>query len=196
MLYLFVIAAAAIIGIAAGRNKKKYSASKELRFEKTWLAILAFSLQIISRILGAKGIIFAEINYMLIQAVMIILLMLCFWFNRKHIGLWFVGAGALMNALVMFANGGRMPVDSESMKRAGIDRLSDALTSSEDLKHVILNENTRLWFLSDIIHLPGIIGIGMNVVSIGDLVIAFGLFLLVLEISYVIPQTSESKKGA
>lgn len=196
MLYLIAVVAAFIIGMAAVRSKKKSYASLELRFEKTWLVVLALILQMVYRILGVKGIIFPDVISMLVQAVAIVLIMLCFWFNRKYIGLWFIGAGAFMNALVMFANGGRMPVDLKVVQNAGLDWLGDALINGDDMKHVILNENSKLWFLSDIIHLPGVIGIGMNIVSIGDLFVALGLFVLVLEISILLPRAREIDKGA
>lgn len=196
MLYLIAVAAAFIIGMTAGRSKKKRPAFCEIRFEKTWLVLLALILQMGYRILGVKGIIFPDVISMLVQVVAIVLIMLCFWFNRKYIGLWFIGAGAFMNALVMFANGGRMPVDLKAVQNAGLDWLRDALINGDDMKHAILNENSKLWFLSDIIHLPGIIGIGMNIVSIGDLFVALGLFILVLEISILLPRPGEMEKGA
>jgi len=118
----------------------------------------------------------------LIQAVVFVLLLFCFWFNREYIGLWFVGLGASLNALVMLVNGGRMPVSLEAMQKAGIKEVTEMIMSGADNKHAVISSTTKLKFLADIIHLPGFIGQGMGVVSIGDLVVALGLFVFVFEL--------------
>jgi hypothetical protein len=119
---------------------------------------------------------------LLIQVVVFALLFLCFWFNKKYIGLWFIGIGASLNALVMIINGGRMPVSLEAMQKAGIQVATDMVLSGADNKHIVLSDTTRLGFLADIIYLPGILGWGIGVLSIGDIIVALGLFIFVFEL--------------
>jgi len=95
-----------------------------------WLAIVAFVLQTVTRILGIRGVESAVKFSFLIQAVVFVLLLFCFWFNREYIGLWFVGLGASLNALVMLVNGGRMPVSLEAMQKAGIKEVTEMIMSA------------------------------------------------------------------
>ena len=44
-----------------------------------------------------------------------------------------------------------------------------------------LDEATRIPILADIISLPGFLGLGMPVISIGDIIVAVGVFLLCLQ---------------
>lgn len=179
MLYLIVSIAAAAFGIAAGKIKKKYSDMPVIRFEKTWVAIIALCLQIFARIMGANGIVLKDVYSIVIHGLSFGLLLLCFWFNRKYLGLWFIAMGALMNALVMAVNGGKMPVALNNAQKAGRVDIIGVVTEGFDNRHIILNESSRLWFLSDIISLPGILGYGMGRVSIGDLIVAVGLFIFI-----------------
>jgi len=96
--------------------------------------------------------------------------------------LWFVGLGASLNALVMLVNGGRMPVSLEAMQKAGIKEVTEMIMSGADNKHAVISSTTKLKFLADIYICPVFIGQGMGVVSIGDLVVALGLFVFVFEL--------------
>lgn len=78
-----------------------------------------------------------------------------------------IAIGALLNALVVTANGG-MPYDTAAAAAAGIRPLLN------DRLHFEASAETRLAFLSDVIYLP----IFRNVYSVGDVVIAAGGFWL------------------
>ncbi|MFZ5986490.1 MAG: DUF5317 domain-containing protein, partial [Bacillota bacterium] len=153
-----------------------------VRFHKTWLIVLACLIQTITRVMGSKGIRFVVEYSLVIQGIVFILLFICLWFNRRYIGLWVTGVGASLNALVMVLNGGRMPVSLEIMKNAGLMEAANILSTGADSRHVVMSGSTRLGFLADIIYLPGFLGMGMPVVSIGDLIIALGIFILTLEL--------------
>ncbi|UWV47776.1 DUF5317 domain-containing protein [Acetivibrio thermocellus] len=182
MLYLTVMLIAFVLALAVQGMKGKPCDFFGIRLRKMWLAIVAFVLQTVTRILGIRGVESAVKFSFLIQAVVFVLLLFCFWFNREYIGLWFVGLGASLNALVMLVNGGRMPVSLEAMQKAGIKEVTEMIMSGADNKHAVISSTTKLKFLADIIHLPGFIGQGMGVVSIGDLVVALGLFVFVFEL--------------
>lgn len=182
LLYLIIFITAVILGILIGRIKGKSLDVFEVRLEKTWLIIIVFAFQTAVRILGIKGMAFPkEINW-LINGSVFALILLCLWFNRRYIGLWVIGFGAFLNALVMTANEGKMPVDIKLVENMGSIDYINIIKEGFDSKHSILTENTRMDFLADIIYIPGFLGLGMPVVSIGDVIIAIGVFVFVLNI--------------
>ncbi len=194
MLYLVVILVAVIIGIVAGRSNKKRLKTRDVRFHKIWLAVPAFLLPLISGILSFKGIDRIKYFSQAIMGTAIILLLICLWFNRQYVGLWFIGLGSFLNALVMMVNGGMMPVDAGAVQKVGLVEMIDVLKTGADNKHIILGEGTKLGFLADIIPLPGFWGIGMKVISVGDLVVALGLFIFVFEMCYFSQKVEENYK--
>ncbi|GAE87108.1 hypothetical protein JCM21531_453 [Acetivibrio straminisolvens JCM 21531] len=68
------------------------------------------------------------------------------------------------------------------------------ILSGADNKHVVISSTTKLKFLADVIYLPGFIGKGMGVVSIGDLVVALGLFIFIFEL-FTYPLMALKKKN-
>lgn len=82
-------------------------------------------------------------------------------------GAWLVAAGIGLNALVVTANGGAMPVSRGAAAVVGRVEPFDAL-------HEDLNPGTLLPMLGDVIPIP-LIG---NVYSVGDAVLALGVFFL------------------
>ena len=86
--------------------------------------------------------------------------------NGRLPGAALIAVGTFTNVLVILLNGG-MPYDVSTAVDVGAPPPNDSL-------HVILGDETRLPFLSDIIPF----GLGSRVYSIGDLLIAFGGFLI------------------
>ena len=87
------------------------------------------------------------------------------WLNRESPGMWLAAVGILMNFSVIAANLG-MPVSPEAAMLAGAE---GDLTL--DAKHVLLDSDSRLVFLADIIPLRFL----RQVISIGDVFLAVGL---------------------
>jgi hypothetical protein len=88
--------------------------------------------------------------------------------NLRLTGMWIAGIGILMNFAVIALNHG-MPVLPEAFALAGGDIDNLIL----DAKHVILDSDSRLPFLADIIPMPG------SVISMGDVLLAVGLGVFV-----------------
>jgi len=86
--------------------------------------------------------------------------------NWRLAGAALIAIGTLSNVLVVLANTG-MPYDPVTVAAAGAPTPNDSL-------HVLLSPNSRLPFLADIVPF----GLIHGVYSIGDLLIAFGGFLL------------------
>ena len=79
-------------------------------------------------------------------------------------GALMVGAGSAMNRIVMHANDGRMPVIPSF---SGLTRYyqEGALAASQDVRHVLMSEATKLNFLADYID------VGFSVISPGDVLV-------------------------
>jgi|DewCreStandDraft_1066081.scaffolds.fasta_scaffold00172_9 hypothetical protein len=97
------------------------------------------------------------------------------WYNRRTAGFELLGLGLFLNALVIVANGGHMPVDPGAMAAAGIlhileRELAAGLWSTFTLR----TPQTPLWFLGDIILFP-IPFREPVIISVGDIAIALGL---------------------
>ncbi len=126
-----------------------------------------------SGILSSRPVVFASVvaHYCLLFTFV--------WFNRKLPFLWCAGAGSLLNFIVILLNGGSMPLSP---------RVTEIAVSSSNLRHLlegryltyhIINENTRLWFLGDVIQVPWPFS---GFISIGDILLYAGVFLLIQSI--------------
>ncbi|WP_078543802.1 DUF5317 domain-containing protein [Litchfieldia alkalitelluris] len=114
-------------------------------------------------------------NYMFI--LIYIVGMFFLWINRHYKGFTIILIGVFLNFLVMAVNGGRMPV---SLDAASIldPMYAEALKTSLYGKHTAIIESTKLAFLGDIIPLSAPYP-KQQVISIGDVVMNFGIFLFI-----------------
>ena len=97
--------------------------------------------------------------------------------NRAIPGLWLVALGVASNALVITVNGGAMPVDPSAIVASGWD-LSDYAAS---YPNVVARGHAPLGFLGDVIAMPRFPG--SAVLSIGDLVIVAGVWLMLQRVA-------------
>ncbi len=92
--------------------------------------------------------------------------------NRNNKWIMVIGVGFLLNAAVIFLNGGAMPVDAQAVRSLGFTGDISSLGL-----YTVINQGTRLAFLGDIIPMkypkPG-------VASIGDFVEVIGLALYII----------------
>lgn len=103
----------------------------------------------------------------------LLFLFVVIWLNRKNPAIVLMGAGILLNYLVIAANGGKMPVSAEGLVRAGMEEYIDVLQDGEILTHQLIGEGTRLAFLADIFALPKAYPFP-RIFSIGDVVLGIG----------------------
>lgn len=179
MLYIIAIIAGILAGVLAGG---RIGNLLKFRFNKPIILILAFAIQSVASILGLKGIGFVNSCSLIIQGVVYTLLFIGFWLNRHYFGLCVVAVGGFLNAAVMMLNGGKMPVDFSLLTSGVSTEAIELLKSGADGKHTAITESTRLVFLADVFHPPGILSWSMQVISIGDMIVVLGLFVVVLEI--------------
>lgn len=93
--------------------------------------------------------------------------------NIRMPGIALVGLGGLLNLVAIVANGGVMPASEAAQSSAGIVQSSEGFSNSAAL------EDPKLLFLGDVFAIPDSVPYLDNVFSIGDVVIAFGAFVLV-----------------
>jgi hypothetical protein len=91
------------------------------------------------------------------------------WLNRHLPGLWLVAVGGLSNLVVIAANGGVMPASEDALRTAGRSPTEEEFTNSEVLR------DPQLLFLGDVLPMPSWMPLA-NVFSIGDVLIAVGIF--------------------
>lgn len=96
--------------------------------------------------------------------------------NRRLPGMKIALAGLLINMTVIALNGA-MPVSESAARSAGTEYLSDQrhVEHGLHLRNEILDDDTRLPWLSDVIPLPVI----RQVLSVGDVIIGAGIAYLV-----------------
>ena len=146
-----------------------------LPFKHGWLAFVAVALQVIAvYVQGTRG---PAILFMLSYAVLILLVLI----NIRLAGVPLIGLGLGLNALVIAANGGYMPVTPEAVSRAGLEHLVHDLEAGSRVlgaKDMLLPRvETNLWVLSDIFVLRGPMP---TVFSIGDCVLVLGILVFFL----------------
>lgn len=97
--------------------------------------------------------------------------------NRQIPGLVLFGVGLLMNASVLTANGGFMPVADTALQAAGSSATIDIMRERGRVqKTFLMRPDSPLWFLGDVLPFPP----ARKVYSPGDLVAGVGVFLLVV----------------
>jgi len=88
------------------------------------------------------------------------------WLNRHVAGMYVVGAGALLNGVVIAINGGTLPASAEAVERAGLEANGDFANSA------VLEDPKLLW-LGDVFAWPAPLPLA-NTFSIGDVLIVVG----------------------
>ncbi|QSX08002.1 DUF5317 family protein [Alkalibacter rhizosphaerae] len=92
---------------------------------------------------------------------------------------WFVvmTLGMIMNFLVIFLNGGRMPVSVDAAEAIGLGEGLELLFARRAGTHQPLTEGMLLWYLADIIPIPfpSVASFFNNIYSIGDFFIYGGV---------------------
>ena len=164
-LVLAVVLALVTVPLAGGRIGRL----AEVRLRRAPLLFAALALQMVILVvvpgwddvplravhLGTYGMLFAFL-----------------WANRRIPGIWIVAAGGASNLIAIAANAGVMPAGPAAVRSAGLASNAEAFTNSRVLEH------PRLLFLGDLWAIPRGWPLA-NVFSIGDVVIAIGVFAVV-----------------
>ena len=146
-----------------------------------WLVLMALAAQlvVIYADFGDAAVVRRFIfpsTYVLLLAFVIL--------NRQRIGFLVIGVGMLLNFLAIVSNGGLMPVTPANAEKAGMGYKIEGVELGEAIprsKNVLLEESdTHLRWLSD--RFTWISDSPLAVFSVGDIVIAAGLTVVLLEL--------------
>jgi hypothetical protein len=102
--------------------------------------------------------------------------------NLRYRALVVFALGAVLNLLVVVLNGGYMPARPEDLRAIGFPQVAERLEAEGHFQKTgRLDESTRLPLLGDVIRLP-LPGPGPDrLISVGDVLVAVGVFLFVQE---------------
>jgi hypothetical protein len=165
MLLLYAIAAGLLIGLL-NRGSLANLAHVRIRWWTLALGGLIFQLVLFSPpvagVIGAAG----PVLYVGSTAIVLVVLLA----NVRLPGFWLVGVGALLNLIVVLANGGQMPASAEGF----LALYGAAAVPTEAFSNsTLIGPQTVFPLLGDIFVLPRPIPLA-NVFSIGDVLIAIG----------------------
>ncbi|MDN4094876.1 DUF5317 domain-containing protein [Brevibacillus agri] len=158
---LDVICLSFIVALIRGGRIKEFP-----KFNKVVLLVITIVLQVCAAFFPTVGGIFISIAYVFILAFLI-----C---NREFEDMRIFLIGWFLNAIAIWTNNGKMPIDLEQAKKLPYDL--EPVINGTNFKHSVLTESSNLPFLTDVIYMPLIIP---RVISIGDIFIMLGAFLLV-----------------
>ncbi|MGF7059811.1 DUF5317 domain-containing protein [Brassicibacter mesophilus] len=170
--------ASIVIGLIRGGKLSRFS---HIRFTKVWTFILAVILQVGIILFGLSGnhIVLKYIKEIYIASY--VLLFIGILLNINYRSLWVVIIGTLANLFVFFTNGGKTPISVESLKLIGFSDLATMVEGGKVTLYTPLAESTKYAFLGDIITVPQPYPYP-QILSVGDIIIALGLFLFVQSI--------------
>lgn len=160
-----VLAAVAVAYVRGGRLHRLADAP----IRSPWLLFLGLGLQLAVDLGAGRGFL-ADASALGLAVLVLSQVLVVAWLllHRELPGVWLVAVGLALNAVVIAANGA-MPVDPNAVRALGLGDLEVPIG-----KHTLLTEDTRLPWLADVLPLPPL----RSIVSIGDLVIAVGMFPL------------------
>jgi Family of unknown function (DUF5317) len=178
-----ILALAVALGLAISwvrYGNRTFRRIAALPLRSVWLALLALALQW-PLLRAPKG----PVQSVGIQQALFLLshlfLLAFVWRNRQMIGVQFVGLGVICNLLVILANGGLMPITTETLLQINpgstLEQWSVGTHYGYSKDIILLRDQVKLWALSDILVVPpGFLF--PAAFSVGDLLIAAGIIVL------------------
>jgi hypothetical protein len=190
---LLAVVLGLLIGLVSGGSLRNASGLR-IRFLPLLISALLAQVMIFSSILGDTGLIHDLGPYIYIVTLLMSFAVMLLNFQIPAMPL--IALGALLNMIVIVANGGYMPSPESALREVGI---YDSVVVTEEEKstgdYVLTNstvadDDTRLRFLGDVIPLPDFVPFA-NVISIGDIFIAIGAAAAVVLVMHRRPRETE-----
>ncbi|MGI6537876.1 MAG: DUF5317 domain-containing protein [Caldicoprobacterales bacterium] len=172
-MFYAVIAAAVLTGLLRGGRITNLA---RVKLVYPWLAILSVAMDATLLLLIKYEFTVTQTMAFISLSIQYALLFLFIWFNRYLPYSWLIGIGVFLNALVILINGGSMPLAEAGAYLGKYEYANQYLMEGKFITYHIINENTKLWFLGDIIWFPPPFRVFM---SIGDIILYAGAFLII-----------------
>jgi hypothetical protein len=182
MVLLIAAVALGLLTVPLGRGHLSALGQTKLRFVPAIFGALAIQIVIISVAPGGNPAVHRvlHVGSYALAAVFLVA-------NRRIPGMWIVTAGAACNLVAIVANGGVMPASKSALHTAGI------ATTGKDFANSVALAHPRLLFLGDLFGVPKSWPLA-NAYSIGDLLIAIGIVIVIHALSHT--PSSLSRTGA
>lgn len=165
--------------IVAYLRKGRFKNLETVDFKACYLLLVAAIIQIGISILKNIGILFGD-SIFYFQLLSYILMIICIILNINKTSMKVFLIGVVLNFVVIFANGGKMPVSLNGIKGINDSIGLELPISDYDIKHQGITPDTKFAYLSDIILLPKPYPLP-KILSIGDIFIMIGLFVFLQE---------------
>jgi hypothetical protein len=171
-----------IIGFIRGGKIKRFKATNH---KTMWILlfgiVIQYALIFLNRVeeIGSISKILSYTKEILIISYLLILIGLVT--NLKFRSLWAVLIGYMMNFLVIAANGWKKPILLEGIELFNVKGLKEMIEMGKSALYTPIVESTKYPALGDIIIFSNPYPIS-KIISLGDLVISFGIFALIQEI--------------
>lgn len=154
----------------------------KLHIRGWYLFIIGFILEVISLTIVAntKGRVsrFIIDYFAIIHTFVFLMVIIGLVLNIRERWIWLTLIGTIMNFIPVLANDGRMPVSTKGLINSHLYEQINLLKDNKILTHIIVDENTRFYYLSDIIPIPKPYPLP-KVISFGDILIGISIFLLI-----------------
>jgi hypothetical protein len=194
-----ILLVAIVLGLAAGlarawRSKRSYQ-PYDLKYP--WLVLIGFAPQFLAFSFSSTEMLLSRWASVALVSSQILLLAFTV-VNIKKPPFWALGTGLLSNFIVIFINGGLMPIQPEVVQKlipgpsTGLWAVGERLLMTKDF--VLPLADTRLWFLDDRFILPAWMNYHVAF-SIGDVLIAIGAFWLLWSLGSPNNKQKEIRNG-
>lgn len=160
--------------------RHKLSNLKYLKWKWLNLFILAFLIKLAIIWLSFKHVEFIVKYHSILHILSFGFLLFAALGNIKLPGFKLIFIGILLNLIVIIANGGQMPVSAKALQQSGLSSYQEVLKRGEYLTHKLLDKDTKLKFLADILYIKKPYP-RSTAFSIGDVFIAMGVFWLIFK---------------
>lgn len=175
-MYFEAAAAAIIIGLLLGGSVKRLA---ELRVNGLWLLIASLAVTLITRVPAAADALAGLGTPAAVTAAVLRYGFLIAFAaeNLRSVPIDLIGTGGVLNAAAMLANSGRMPVEASALGAGG--QHVALLRSGAIFNYTLAGADTRLYPICDIIRARGF---SVYYLSVGDVLISFGVFALIISL--------------
>lgn len=169
---MLVLAVALVAGLLAGYAcGGRLGNLERLRLRAPWLVLLALVVQLV--IFSPLGAPLSDTAVVTLHLASYALLLVFVAANLGNGGVVIAGAGIVLNTAVIAANGGYMPASTRALEIAG------RAAETEPYNNSALAENgTHLLPLGDVFAVPDWVPLVANVFSVGDVLIAAGVAVM------------------
>jgi hypothetical protein len=176
MIFLYAVAFGLLLGYASGGRLSRLLA---LDLRALWLVLGALAIQIlIYPFFTDEPVI--PYGTAILHGVSYAMVFLWLVRNFRVRPLWAIGAGAVLNLLMLLLNRGAMPASPHALRLSGLPDIAAALDRGEAYGNLVgISASTKLNFLGDWVPLPDWLPFARPM-SVGDVVVMIGLVWLLV----------------